>query len=206
MKQASRQEYFESLFQPLLGAAYGTALHLTRSQDDAEDLVQDAAVQAFRALDTFQPGTHFKAWFFRIMTNLFFHRYRKKRREPEIAELEEAPDLYLYTQARGAGQMGDAADPAALVMGKLDTEHVVAAIARLPEEYRLVAALYLLHEFSYQEIGEIVDCPVGTVRSRLHRGRKILQKALWQVAAAQGLAAGGAENQQNNAPPGSPDV
>ena len=183
---------FESYLTPILTAAYGTALHMTRHRDDAEDLVQEAALQAFRAFSSFQEGTNFKAWFFRIMTNLFINRYRKRQREPEIDalhELEDAPALYLYKQTREMGLHSWNSDPAALVIEKVEVEQVTRAIAALPEDYRIVSALYFMEEFSYQEIAEMVSCPVGTVRSRLHRGRRILQKALWQVAEQQGIIA-----------------
>ena len=189
----SGTQNFEALLTPILDAAYGTALHMTRHRDDAEDLVQEAALQAFRAFGTFQPRTNFKAWFFRILTNLFINRYRQKQREPEIdllSALEDAPILYLFRQTRNMGLHAWNSDPAALVIDKLEATQVAAAIAALPEEYRIVAALYFVEEFSYQEIADIVDCPVGTVRSRLHRGRRMLQKALWSIAQDQGVIAG----------------
>jgi RNA polymerase sigma-70 factor, ECF subfamily len=176
---------FEAYLAALLDAAFGTALHLTRHRDDAEDLVQAAALQAFRAFASFQAGTNFKAWFFRILTNLFINDYRKKRREPEttmLPELEDVPALYLFKQTRHMGLHAWNSDPAALVLDKLESTQVAMAIAALPEEYRIVSALYVMEEFSYQEIAEIVGCPVGTVRSRLQRGRRMLQKALWRIA------------------------
>jgi RNA polymerase sigma-70 factor, ECF subfamily len=186
---ASTAETVERLLAPILGPAYGTALHMTRNREDAEDLVQEAAVQAFRAFHTFQEGTNFKAWFFRILTNLFLYKYRQKQREPQIVEFEDAPDLYLYAETRQAGLHAWSADPAALVLRKMDAEQVAAAIASLPEEFRTVCALYFMQEFTYQEIAEILECPVGTVRSRLHRGRKALQRALWQIAQEHGIPA-----------------
>lgn len=189
MDQRARQAEFEALLQPLLAGAFGTALHLTRHRDDAEDLVQEAAVQAFRAFHTFRSGTNFKAWFYRILTNLFFHRYRQRRREPQVTQLEDAPDLYLYTRTKQAGLHAISEDPATLIMSKLSAEQVAAAIDGLPEEYRMAASLYFMEEFAYQEIAEILDCPVGTVRSRLHRGRKLLQKALWTIAEEAGIVA-----------------
>jgi RNA polymerase sigma-70 factor, ECF subfamily len=184
---------FEAYLAALLDAAFGTALHLTRHRDDAEDLVQAAALQAFRAFASFQAGTNFKAWFFRILTNLFINDYRKKRREPEttmLPELEDVPALYLFKQTRHMGLHAWNSDPAALVLDKLESTQVAMAIAALPEEYRIVSALYVMEEFSYQEIAEIVGCPVGTVRSRLQRGRRMLQKALWRIAEDQGVIAG----------------
>jgi RNA polymerase sigma-70 factor (ECF subfamily) len=182
---------FEAYLTPILTAVYGTALHMTRNGEDAEDLVQEAALQAFRAFDSFQAGTNFKAWFFRTLTNLFINTYRKRQRQPEIStlfELEDAPALYLFKRTRQMGIHPWNSDPAALVIEKLEAEQVSRAIAALPEDYRVVSALYFMEEFSYQEIAEIVGCPVGTVRSRLHRGRRMLQKALWHVA---DLGAGG---------------
>jgi RNA polymerase sigma-70 factor (ECF subfamily) len=163
------------------------ALHMTRSREDAEDLLQEAALQAFRGFAGFAPGTQFKSWFFRILTNVFYQRYRKRRREPEITPLEEASELYLYVQTVRVGLPVTGADPAELVLGRLDAELIAQAIAGLPEEYRIVTALFLVEQFSYEEIAEILDCPKGTVRSRLHRGRRMLQKSLWELAAEQGL-------------------
>jgi RNA polymerase sigma-70 factor (ECF subfamily) len=183
---------FESYLTPVLTAAYGTALHMTRNGDDAEDLVQEAALHAFRAFDSFQEGTNFKAWFFRILTNLFINAYRRRQREPgteTLPDLEDAPALYLFKQTRDLGIHAWNADPAALVLDRFETEQVCRAIAALPEEYRVVSALYFMEEFSYQEIAEMVGCPVGTVRSRLHRGRRMLQKALWHLAEQQGIVA-----------------
>jgi RNA polymerase sigma-70 factor (ECF subfamily) len=183
---------FESSLEPILTAVYGTALHLTRDRDDAEDLVQEAALQAYRAFDSFQQGTNFKAWFFRILTNMFINAYRKRQRTPEVetlSESDDAPALYLFKRTRDIGMHTRSHDPAALVIERLEVEQISRAIAALPEDYRIVSALYFMEEFSYQEIAEIVGCPVGTVRSRLHRGRRMLQKALWHLAEQQGIIA-----------------
>ena len=183
-----RQEY-ERLLKPLMRIAFSVALHLTRNREDAEDLVQETALQAFRAFPTFQPGSHFKAWFLRILTNRFLNRVRKKQREPQVASLDAAPDLYLYTQAARSSWTRGNEDPACRILERIGTEQMVAAIAALPEEFRVVAALYFVEELPYQEIAEILACPIGTVRSRLHRGRKLLQRSLWELvqdAPAQG--------------------
>lgn len=177
-----RADVFDSLLSPILEPAYGMAYHLTRNREEAEDLVQEAAVQAFRAFHTFQQGTNFKAWFFKVLLNCFRSHYRKRKREPEITPIEDAPDLYLYIQTANAGLHERSSNPAALVISKMSEEQIKRAIAALPEEYRVVCVLYFMEEVAYQEIADILDCPVGTVRSRLHRGRKLLQKALWQVA------------------------
>jgi len=183
-------ELFESNLEPILGVAYGVALHLTRKPEDAEDLVQETVVKSFCGFHTFQAGTNFKAWFLRILTNAFFKRCKKQRREPEMVEMEEDSALFLYNQTCEAGLHEANNNPGAALLRKMDAEHIAAAMAELPVEYRVVAALYFMDEFSYQEIAEIIDCPVGTVRSRLHRGRRKLQKLLWRVAEEQGIVAG----------------
>ncbi|MEO6461950.1 MAG: sigma-70 family RNA polymerase sigma factor [Candidatus Eisenbacteria bacterium] len=178
---------FERHLVPILDAAYGTAVHLTRNAHDAEDLVQEAAFLAFRAFHQFEEGTRFKAWYFRILTNLFYQRMRKKKREPATVEFDDAPALYMFDRSHQAGLAAHEADPADFIMSKLTTEQVSRAIAALPEEYRVVAALYFMEDFGYQEIADIVDCPLGTVRSRLHRGRRALQRSLWSIAEECGI-------------------
>ncbi len=180
---------FEALLAPVLDAAYGTALRFTRNPADAEDLVQEAALLAFRGFHTFQAGSSFRAWFFRVLTNCYFSRYRKQKRQGTELALDDTPELYLYCQTAALGLHARSEDPAAEVMSRLETEHVEAAIAALPEEHRVVASLYFMQDFSYQEIAEMVGVPVGTIRSRLHRGRRMLQQALWAVAADRGIVA-----------------
>jgi RNA polymerase sigma-70 factor (ECF subfamily) len=181
------QEEFEALFRPILSMAYGTAVRLTRDRTEAEDLVQDAALLAFRAFGSFQPGTNFKAWFFRILTNAFYSRHRKTKHERNNVSTEDLPALYLYARTAEIGLHSQEPDPAAAMMDRFDTEHVAEALDALPEEYRVVASLYFVDDLSYQQIAEAVGCPVGTVRSRLHRGRRMLQRALWQVAEERGI-------------------
>ena len=178
---------FEALLEPVLDGAFGTALRFTRNRADAEDLVQEAALLACRGFGTFERGSNFKAWFFRILTNCFYSKYRKRKRQGTEIELDDAPELYLYCQTAAVGLHAQTEDPASLLMGKLATEQVEAAIAALPDEYRVVATLYFIQDFSYQEIAEVVGVPVGTIRSRLHRGRRLLQKALWVIAEERGI-------------------
>jgi RNA polymerase sigma-70 factor, ECF subfamily len=178
---------FEELLSPILRIAYGTAVRLTRDRTEAEDLVQDASLLAYRAFASFQRGTNFKAWFFRILTNAFYSRHRKEKHEKANLSTEDVPALYLYSKTAEAGLPGREGDPASAIMDKLDTEHVSAALEELPEEYRVVATLYFIEDFSYQQIAEVLECPVGTVRSRLHRGRRMLQKALWDIAVERGI-------------------
>jgi RNA polymerase sigma-70 factor, ECF subfamily len=181
------QAEFEGLLAPILQMAYGTAVRLTRDRTEAEDLVQDTALLAYRAFGTFQQGTNFKAWFFRILTNAFYSRHRKEKHEKANLSTEDVPALYLYHKTAEAGLHGPEADPASAIMDHLDTERVNEALDTLPEEYRAVATLYFIEDFSYQQIAQVLGCPVGTVRSRLHRGRRMLQKALWDVAVERGI-------------------
>lgn len=178
---------FVTLLEPVLPAALRAALHMTRDPADAEDLVQEASYHAFRAFHTFEPGTRFAAWFFRILTNAFYGEYRKRKRRPETVALEDAPALYMMSRAIQAGLLGPDGDPAARILDRIESQHVVEALSRLPEEYRVVAALYFAEDLSYEEIARIVGCPIGTVRSRLHRARRQLQKELWHVAADHGI-------------------
>jgi RNA polymerase sigma-70 factor (ECF subfamily) len=187
MMVAAAPTAFESLFTPLANSAFGVALRFTGNHADAEDLVQDAALQAFRGFDSFEPGTNFKAWFFKIMTNCYFSRRRREKSRPVTADLDDTPDLYLYARSAETGFPTTGPDPAAQLLDKLGTERVADAIARLPEEYRVVSTLYFMEDFSYEEISRVLQCPVGTVRSRLHRGRKMLQKSLWQMAEEDGI-------------------
>ena len=183
----SVQEEFEMLLGPILQIVYGTAVRLTRNRADAEDLVQDAALLAYRAFGTFQPGTNFKAWFFRILTNAFYSRHRKEKHEKTNSSIDDLPALYLYHKTTEAGLTGSEDDPAAAIMNRLDADRVGEALDTLPEEYRAAATLYFIDDLSYEQIAEVLRCPVGTVRSRLHRGRRLLQKSLWDIAVERGI-------------------
>ncbi len=178
---------FEALLAGVLPVAYGVAIRLVRNRADAEDLIQEAALQAFRGFSGFEIGTNFKAWYLRILTNCFYAGHRKKQREPDTIRLDDAPPLYLYDRAIESGLAARSDDPAALILGRIDEEQIAAAIAALPPEFRVVTALYFIDDMSYEEIAAIVDCPIGTVRSRLHRGRRMLQKALWHFAEERGV-------------------
>jgi RNA polymerase sigma-70 factor (ECF subfamily) len=178
---------FESLLSPVLGVAYGVALHLTRNRADAEDLVQEAALQAFRALASFQLGTNFKAWFLRILTNAYLSRCRAGRREAGVTSLDATPEWRLYARTAGTDPSGEDSNPGRTFLSKLETEQISAAVQALPLDYRTVATLYFLEDLSYEEIASIVGCPIGTVRSRLHRGRRLLRQALWRLAEDHGL-------------------
>lgn len=182
-----RHSAFEALLRPLLDPAYALAFSMSRNAADAEDLVQEAALRAFRAFDTFQRGTNFRAWFYRILTNCSYMRHRTAQRRPSTVGLDDAGDIYLYRQTRAAQLYDHANDPASALISRMSVERVSEAISMLPDEYRTVASLYFLEDYSYQEIADLLDCPMGTVRSRLHRGRRMLQKALWSIAEEEGI-------------------
>ena len=176
----------DALLTPILGVTYGYALRLLRNRADAEDLLQEAALAAVRGFGTFQQGTNFKAWFFQILTNCFYGRHRRQAREGQQTDIDDVPELYLFERTTELGFHGGA-DPARQVLDRLDGEQIAAALDRLPEEYRVVSTLYFMEDFKYDQIANILGIPVGTVRSRLHRGRKLLQRELWPIAVQRGI-------------------
>lgn len=187
---------FEECLEPVLPTAHRIALNLTRNMEDAEDLVQEAAILAFRAFASFEPGTNFKAWFLRIQHNAFLNQLRRAGRRPQTVDLadDDAVDnLYLYEQTKNAGwHQSSSGDPAAAFLSRIETDEIKTALQMLPDEFRAVAVLYFLEEMSYEQIAKIVDVPLNTVRSRLHRARKLLQKSLWELAQERGLTPSGA--------------
>jgi RNA polymerase sigma-70 factor, ECF subfamily len=178
---------FEMLLAPVLSQAYGYALSLTRNRADAEDLVQDATFQAWKGFRTFQPGAPFKPWFFRILTNCHRMTWRARARRLVTVSMGDAPDLFLYNTFKVAELPVAGDDPAGRLMSNLSREAVQAAVRKLPEEYQVVAALYFIEDLSYEAIAAVLDVPPGTVRSRLHRARKLLQQRLWHVAEDEGI-------------------
>jgi RNA polymerase sigma-70 factor (ECF subfamily) len=164
---------------------YSAALRMTRNPADAEDVVQETFLKAYRAYDTFTEGTNLKAWLYRILTNTYINKYRKDQRRPSEVELGELQDLYLYKRI---GEHSGATQSAEKDM--LDAfvdEDVIEALESLPENFRMPVLLADVDGFAYKEIAEMLDIPIGTVMSRLHRGRKALQRKLWNVAEAKGL-------------------
>jgi RNA polymerase sigma-70 factor (ECF subfamily) len=160
---------------------YSAALRMTRNPADAEDVVQETFLKAYRAYDSFTEGTNLKAWLYRILTNT----YRKKQRRPNEVELGELQDLYLYKRLGEHSGAQVSAESEALDM--FVDEDIVEALESLPENFRLPVLYADVEGFSYKEIAEILDVPIGTVMSRLHRGRKALQRKLWNLAVERGL-------------------
>ena len=166
---------------------YTAALRMTRNPADAEDLVQETFLKAYRAFASYEQGTNLKAWLYRILTNTFINSYRSKKRRPEQTDVEDVEDLYLYRRLGGleAASAGRSAEEE--VFDHITDDQVKAALEALPENFRMPVLLADVEGFSYKEIAEILDIPIGTVMSRLHRGRKALQKALFDFGLARGL-------------------
>jgi RNA polymerase sigma-70 factor (ECF subfamily) len=175
---------FEAEALPLLPGMYSAAYRLTRNPADAEDLVQETFLRAYRGFHQFEPGTNLKAWLYRILTNTFINSYRKKQREPQTISDEEIEDWYLYSKMADAGFEPSAETS---LIESLPDEDVQEALSSLSEQFRIAVLLADVEGFSYKEIAEITGVPIGTVMSRLHRGRKTLEKRLWDVVRERGL-------------------
>jgi RNA polymerase sigma-70 factor (ECF subfamily) len=184
------QAAFADLAMEYMGSLYTAALRMTRNAADAEDLVQETYLKAYRAFGSFQEGTNLKAWLYKILTNTFINAYRARKRRPEQSELDEVEDLYLYRRLGGleAAAAGRSAEEE--VMDLFADEDVKKALESLPEQFRIAVLLADVEGFSYKEIADILDVPIGTVMSRLHRGRKALQKALYDFGMDRGLVTG----------------
>jgi RNA polymerase sigma-70 factor (ECF subfamily) len=165
---------------------YSAALRMTRNAADAEDVVQETFLKAYRAYDSFEEGTNLKAWLYRILTNTYINKYRKQQRRPSEVELGELQDLYLFRRLGESSGASYSAEKEALDQF-VDTD-IIEALESLPESFRMPVVLADVDGFSYKEIAEILDIPIGTVMSRLHRGRKALQRKLWNVAEERGIA------------------
>ena len=171
-----------------LDGMYAVACRLTRNPTEAEDLVQDAFVKAMRARHQFHPGTNLKAWLFRILTNTFINKYRRGGLERSVFDGPDADPL-----ADGwvsASTMRHLRDPEQIALMPMVEKEIQVALDALPHEFRLAVILCDVEEFSYEEIAQIMGCPIGTVMSRLHRGRKLLQRTLYNHALAMGIIKG----------------
>lgn len=183
-KPADYRARFEQAALGHLGALYGTALRLTHNQRDAEDLVQDSLLSAFRAFDQFIPGSQCKAWLFKILTNTFINKYRRRVLERSVAEaMERAGETGIMS----SGGVRAAQNAEESLQFALMSQSIQKALSDLPEEFRLAVVLCDVEEFSYREIADIMDCPVGTVMSRLYRGRRLLQSSLREHAERSGI-------------------
>jgi RNA polymerase sigma-70 factor, ECF subfamily len=185
------RERFQRDALPLLDSLYGAALRMTRNPADAEDLVQETMLRAYRAFDRFEPGTNLKAWLFRILTNAYINVYRKRKREPQKVSSDELEDFDLYQELKDHESSWDET-PENIVLDNLVDSDILQAIEELPEQFRLAVVLSDIEGFTYAEMAEIMDVPMGTVMSRLHRGRKALQQRLGELARERGIVRGAA--------------
>ncbi len=183
------QTHFADLAMEHMGSLYTAALRMTRNPADAEDLVQETYLKAYRAFGSFQEGTNLKAWLYKILTNTFINSYRSKKRRPEQTELDEGEDLYLYRRLGGLEAVAAGRSAEEELLDHITDSEVKVALESLPESFRMAVLLADVEGFSYKEIAEILEIPIGTVMSRLHRGRKALQKALHQFGMERGLVA-----------------
>ncbi len=179
-----KRRTFEAEALPHMDALYRTALRMTKNESDAQDLVQEAYVKAYRFWDKFELGSNCRAWLFKIMTNIFINDYRSKSRSPLSVNVDDVDDNYLYGQL---ATLGPEDDPEKQFFAKIFDDDVKQAIEELPDDFRLVVVLSFLEGFSYQEIADIADLQLGTVKSRLHRGRKLLQRKLYDYAVRNGF-------------------
>jgi RNA polymerase sigma-70 factor (ECF subfamily) len=186
-----------------LDALYSAAMRMTHNAADAEDLVQETYLRAYRGYERFEEGTNLRAWLYRILTNTYINSYRAKQRRPIESDLDDVEDLYLYRRLGGleTAERGRSAEDE--LMALLTDSEVKDAMDALPEKFRMPVLLADVEGFSYKEIAEILDVPIGTVMSRLHRGRKALQKSLWDFAAQRRLLPEEPAVVPTVAPPGS---
>ncbi len=172
---------------PFMDQLYSHALRMTRNAADAEDLVQETYLKGYRGFGGFTEGTNLRAWLFRILTNSYINSYRKKQRRPTESNLDNVEDLYMYRRLGGAESAVLARSAEDELLDHLTEGEVKAAIEDLPDQYRTAVLLADVEGFAYKEIAEILDIPIGTVMSRLHRGRKRLQEQLYEFAKRRGL-------------------
>ena len=177
-------ERFEREALPFMRDLFAAALRLTRNRTDAEDLLQETYLRAYRGFAGFRPGTNLRAWLYRILTNTYINSYRKRQREPQVVPDDSVEEWYLYDRLsrEGAGASAEAE-----VLDALPDEDVQAALESLPEQFRMAVLLADVEGFSYKEIAEMLGIPIGTVMSRLHRGRRALERRLWDVVRERGM-------------------
>ena len=173
---------FEREALPHMDILYNYAVRMTGNPDDADDLVQETYLKAYRFWDKYEKGTNIRAWLFRIMKNSYINRYRKETREPDTVDYEGIQNFYNVIR----DEYTDSNDLQEKIFGALLDDDVSSALESLPEDFRTVVILCDIEGLTYEEIAEFIDCPIGTVRSRLHRGRKMLRAKLFDYARKRG--------------------
>src|SRR4029078_7612946 len=168
------QAQFAELAMPYMSALYAAALRMTRNPTDAEDLVQETYLRAYRGFEGFREGTNLKAWLYKILTNTFINSYRSKKRRPDEVDLDDTEDFFLFRRMGGLDVADTGRPPETEVLDSIPDAVVREALESLPEQFRMAVLLADVEGFSYKEIAEIMDVPIGTVMSRLPRGRKQL--------------------------------
>lgn len=184
-RKKSLKAEFEQAALLHLSALYTAAFYFTRNEAEAEDLVQETCLRAFRFFHKFQPGTNCRAWLLSILRNVFINRYRQKRREPEMIDWEKIDQVYESIVVQHVD--AEKSSPEQLLFSQLMDHEVQEALKALPEEFRTAIILVDIEELSYEEAAKVMECPVGTVRSRVSRGRRMLQVALKDYALRRGV-------------------
>src|SRR5712675_1061557 len=181
------QAKFAELATPFMSALHAAALRMTRNPSDAEDLVQETYLRAYRGFGGFREGTNLKAWLYRILTNTFINQYRAKKRRPDQVDLDDVEDFFIFRRLGGLAASEAQRTAETEVLEALPDAEVKDALETIPEQFRMAVILADIEGFSYKEIAEILDVPIGTVMSRIHRGRRQLQKLLWDYATENNL-------------------
>jgi RNA polymerase sigma-70 factor (ECF subfamily) len=166
---------------------FSTAMRMTRNRSDAEDLVQETFIKAWRSFTTYQQGTNLRAWLFRIMTNTYINKYNAQQRKPAETELDDVEELFLYKRLGAVDQSQLSQSAEDQMLSLFTDDEVKKALEELPDQFRIPVLMSDVEGFSYKEIAEILEIPLGTVMSRLHRGRKSMQKMLYEYAKERGL-------------------
>ncbi len=191
---------FEAAAMPFVDSLYNTAFRMTRNAEDAEDLVQESYLKAYKYYDKFQEGTNFKAWLFKILKNTFINNYRRRQQRPpqsDFAEIEESFETQVSDEVKRRIK-----SPEEELLEDVLDEDVQRALDDLPTDYRMAVVLADLESFSYKEIAEILELPVGTVMSRLYRGRKLLEASMLSYARDHGYLRNDAEPAKMRSRPG----
>jgi RNA polymerase sigma-70 factor (ECF subfamily) len=183
----STKEKFTSDAMQYAPQLFSTALRMTRNRSDAEDLVQETYIKGWRSFHTFQEGTNLRAWLFRIMTNTYINKYNAKKRKGTEVELDDVEELFLYKRLGSIDQSQLSSSAEDQMLDLFTDDEVKNALESLPEDFRIPVLLSDVDGFAYKEIAEMLEIPIGTVMSRLHRGRKAMQKMLYEYARERGL-------------------